>query len=360
MRRTTLRCLVLVLLSIAACMAIAGCGGHKHRAKVRSKPTPAQLEAPPLPQNHCKAGSNHSMGDCLPRPVGAFRNVSIPAGIRCIDLSNNDPVFGVSRWRAIRAAGIVCAYFKVNESTTFVDRTAAAMARDARAAGLIVGGYDFQHVCISNPTAEADVFVDNLHHDGLVGPGTLRPSADTEYGSTSCNGPAWESAWRARVRQRLAVAAFTYTGEWWWGPHFGGYWPSDSEDWISGYGVSWPFMPSGRRHLDMWQYTDHGWNGVSTADEEVWLNGSAAFRSYLVIGKPAPPKKVHCLAAKFPHRTECYLVRYGYDRTKRDLVKVNSRLKHYRCSKPVGICGGYFWAQGRDILILRDFRRKFA
>lgn len=260
-----------------AALLLAGCGGSHHPAT-----THQVLGAPGPAAGQCAPSDNHALGACQPAQDQAHRFGIVPrkvAGLHglLIDLSNNDPVYGVGAYSVMRAHGVSELYVKLTEGTGFVDQTAARMAHDARAAGLRVGGYDFAHVCGDSAQAERGLFEQRRQATGANQlPGVL----DAEYGG-GC-GSGWIQDWR-RGGERTAI----YTGNWWWAGGVGDYWPADAQAWISGYGVSYPAMPSGRSKLDSWQFSDHGYNGVSSADLSVGL-----------LGATSPPPNPHLIALR--------------------------------------------------------------
>lgn len=293
---------MLVLPLILVVLLVAACGGH-------AKPSYPSAARPPLPAgitapaSSCPAQSGqHVMGQCLPKPVGKFSGtaplkLSPTQSNVCVDLSNNDPIYSRQAWLAI-ARRVSCAIFKVNEGTGYIDGTAAAMANVARSVGLTVSGYDFQHVCGDSAIQEADVFAYHLKADGLTGPHTLPGWADVEYGNGSCGARSWENTWHARVAQDLGREPGTYTGAWFWNPTFGnGYWPG-GYSWISGYGISYPYMPAGHSELDLFQNADNGYNGYNTTDLSYWYGGQKSYCGAITDGcgpPPPPPDPYHYL-----------------------------------------------------------------
>lgn len=278
---------IAVLVPLLA-VALVGCGSSP---PYKSAPRP-QLPPAVHPSPCSTTGDNHTLGQCLPQPSGSVGapTASLGGGPLCVDLSNNDPVYGLANWRKI-AKVVRCAIFKVTEGTGFADQTAATMARYARAAGLLVGGYDFQHVCGDSAVAEAHFFTSHLRADGLTGPGAMHPWADVELRTGSCDARNWETAWQTTVANDMGGhVAGTYTGAWFWNPTFGcDYW-AGGDSWISGYDVSAPAMPCGHSHLDMWQNTDRGFNGVTDADRSVWLDAASFRAASGAVAKPKPTK----------------------------------------------------------------------
>lgn len=284
--------------------AITGCGGGSHHATPAQQPTVTHVSHhPSLPAGmvapHCGQGDNHSLGECLPKFANRHRALAIPVPsgtIRCVDLSNNDPIYGVGAWQIIKANGFQCAIFKVNESTGYHDPTAGRMVHDARAAGLFVGGYDFLHVCGPDPGSEAWTYLNDARSIGLLGPhyepveGTFPATADSEWppNGISCNGGAWIGAWEATVASITHREPMTYTGQWWWEgvANIGCWWPQGSAAWISGYTGSISSVPRlcGHPNIDLWQYSDAGGNGINTSDVSVWADSTDQFAKLVQAG----------------------------------------------------------------------------
>lgn len=283
------------------------------------------VPAPRIPPGQTAPSSNcrHVMGGCLPKPT-VENQASITATNQGPDLSNNNPV-SCSQMAAI-AAHNAFVILKVNEAG-YVDRMAAGMAICARAHGLTVGGYDFLHVCLNDPAWEAHVFLAHLADDGLVGPGSLPGVGDVEWPQhPQCNVRSWLLTWLAVVKAGdRGREPMLYSGAWWWNPHVGAWWPNPALGWVSGYVPFPPPIPAGLAHLDIWQFSDHGWNGATTSDLSVWRDGVPAFLA--VTGAPAP-KPVDRYAIYLHSRT-----RIG------KLVLVEARtVKHWdglQCRNPV-------------------------
>lgn len=285
------------LLALVISLFLVACGGPAHHHPTAPRPQlPKNLVAPP----QC-SGTNHTLGSCLPHPKSDAtlnsRNfgLSPERSLAGCDFSNNNPVFSSASWRAIAARNSWC-YLKVSEGSTFNDGTARAMAAAAKAAGIPVGGYAFQHVCHDSPVAEADRFAADLRADGLLGPGTMRPMADVEFGNGSCGARAWENAWRKEVIARTGENPGEYTGAWFSNPTFGCWWPAPlhgqkTVGWISGYTSSLSRVPRpcGLSAITSWQNSDRQFNGATVGDHSIWVAGSGSLRAFIV-AKPAPPK----------------------------------------------------------------------
>lgn len=244
--------------------------------------------APPVPPGqtvpHCGSNPNdHSMGSCLPQPK-VVNQASITSTSQGPDFSNNNPV-SCSQMAAV-ASHNAFVILKANEGTGYVDPTAAGMSACARVHHLVVGGYDFLHVCLVSPLAEAHLFVVRLVADRLTGPGTLPPTGDAEYPSSpQCNARAWIAAWAGAVAAGVHRWPMIYTGAWWWNPHVGAWWLTAALSWVAAYTSYPPPLPAGLAHMDLWQFSSSAYNGATSADLSLWRDGAKAFEA-LTQGTP--------------------------------------------------------------------------
>lgn len=243
--------------AVVAALLAAGCGGTHHKLTLT-----------------CPAATNGhgTMGACNPPAIRYGLRAGPPqSGETFPDLSNNDPVYNM---RAVARHGHPAFVGKVNQGTRFVDRTYARMVREARAAGMSAGGYDF----VQNYNArEAYLFVDLLKRTSTCnGARTLPPTLDVEYGAYNTAG----------LRHMLAIVvrscgrAQIYTGAWYWGPHAGCWWPANTVGWISGY----PYAPKvcglpGSLYL-VHQFGDNIYNGVLRGDMNRWLGTPAQWQTF--------------------------------------------------------------------------------
>lgn len=246
----------LALLLLPLLLALVGCGGSS------LSPHPSRPATPAPPVCMVPAGGHGSMGSTLRCRVGApLLQLTAPAGQTGLDLSNNDPSYG--HWATIRRHDSFV-YLKVSEGTGFVDGTAARMAREAHAAGLLVGGYDFLHVCGDNPVGEAWVFIDAARRDGLVaGRGVLPATADFELG-TGCNAGAWLRAWSDTIRRLTHDAVYSDLG--YYLPEVRCFTDADY-GWVADLSA---FQTLCNLRTVFQQYSWAAWNGVGHADGDVF------------------------------------------------------------------------------------------
>lgn len=161
----------------------AGCGGED-----RSTPTDTHTATHTATQT----GTQTSTQSTTP---GEERRG--PRRVRGVDASHHQ---GPIDWEAVAGDGIAFAYLKATEGTGFVDPRFAEHRREARAAGLRVGGYHYFQLC--TPGGEqARHFADVL---GELRPRELPPALDLELAG-SCGTPPPRAQLLAEVRAFLEV-----------------------------------------------------------------------------------------------------------------------------------------------------------
>lgn len=296
-------------LALLVGLLLAGCGATKTVTHTTPAPVPVEVAptipakpgaAPPPPhegpgcdaeeQQAIEAGHGEA-GACAPR--SALFSLSPPTvsrGGSGPDVSNNDPI---SNWHPIHARGHRFAYDKVIQGTRFVDSTASGMARAQRSAGIIPGGYDFLEVCRVSASGEARLYAARLKAIGLVSHAFV-PMGDAEWPlevpCSASQARAWLTAWQSTLHALIHRWAGFYTGAWWWNPNVGCWRPPHGAlRWVSGYIVRRLLpIPCGWHGVDLWQYTDHGFNGVSHTDMSVLEVPQSRFTG---ASEPTPAQK---------------------------------------------------------------------
>jgi len=283
---------------LLAVLLLAGCGHTTTR-------TVTQPLATALTSQTCVGAQNGhgSMGGCTPPSVGLGSNLSVTltGPVTYPDLSNNNPVTDSQMAAIGRSHPAV--YLKVNQGTGFIDRTFMGMARSARAHGMATGGYDFVSCYCA---AEARVFVAQLRLAGMTRTSArwLPPVLDVEYANATRSGLQAMLAVVVQAFGRVGI----YTGNWFWAPHLGCYWPR-VDGWLAGYPNASPVcgMP-GARYVAH-QFSDRAYNGATTADMTVWLGSVASFRTFAGLAKPKPRPKPHKHVTR-GDRLECRHLQY--------------------------------------------------
>ncbi|KAI9449737.1 glycoside hydrolase superfamily [Lactarius psammicola] len=100
---------------------------------------------------------------------------------------------GTLDWNSIRASGVVFAYIKATEGTTFIDPNFSQNYIGATNAGVIRGAYHFAHPDTSSGATQANFLL--AHGGGWSGDGITLPAViDLEgncYGLTAAQMVAW-------------------------------------------------------------------------------------------------------------------------------------------------------------------------
>lgn len=201
------------------------------------------------------------------------------ASVKGIDVSSNN---GRSiNFTKVHDSGVKFVFVKVSEGTTYVNPYAARHVHDARAAGLIVGGYHFVHPASGvDPHTEADHFLANARKLGLLKAGSLRPAIDSE---TSVLKPGYASRRYHygvidRVISEANVHPFIYTGQWFWTGVLGARNSHKCPLWLAAYTSGWrKLIPYPWKGVSIHQYTDKGRvPGISTpCDLDLYLADEA-------------------------------------------------------------------------------------
>lgn len=290
-----------LLLPLFAVLLLASCGSQ---AKTVTHTTTLPLPAPPevQPTIPVKPGAlappaaeapgcdpeerqaveegKGEAGICAPRAQTFGLSAPAVSNARSgPDVSNNDPFFN---WHPVQEHGHPFGYDKVIQGTRFVDSTAAGMASAQRAATVIPGGYDFLEVCRTSASGEARLFASRLKAIGLVGHAFV-PMGDAEWPLSLACSPSqarsWLASWQSTLHSLIHRWAGFYTGAWWWNPNVGCWRPPHGAlRWVSGYIVRRLLpIPACWGGVDLWQYTDSGFNGVSHTDMSVLETSQSKF-----------------------------------------------------------------------------------
>jgi GH25 family lysozyme M1 (1,4-beta-N-acetylmuramidase) len=177
-----------------------------------------------------------------------------------VDVSNWQ---GSINWTAVANSGVRVAYLKAAEGTSYNDPTYAANRRNANAAGVAVGAYDFARPGTSggaraNARAEAQHFLAaaNVHASDLL------PALDLE--ETGGLSPAqlgqWVDSWLQTVAAATGVNPAIYVSPSFWNDNV-----QDTEGiakrtplWVANWGVSSPAVPGAWQSWSGWQYSSSG------------------------------------------------------------------------------------------------------
>jgi lysozyme len=180
---------------------------------------------------------------------------------------------GTVNWTSVRNSGVVFAFAKATEGTTFTDPQFARNWSELKRVGLVRGAYHFGHPNVS-AVSQASHFI------SVVRPrtGDLQLVLDIESadGRTPAQVWSWVQSFIAEVQRRTGRPGIIYTGYYFWRDQVGN--PSSNLNcplWIARYGASAPLVPRAWSTWTFWQYSSTGSVlGVSGNCDLDYFNGS--------------------------------------------------------------------------------------
>lgn len=194
--------------------------------------------------------SEAALANLKPKPIG-------PQGI---DVSNHQ---GPSiNWGNLKSSGVLFAYIKATESTTFIDPDFNRNYVGATNVGIIRGAYHFARPGNSSGAAQAKYFL--AHGGRWSGDGRTLPGAIDLEGT--CSGlshgqmVSWIQDFSNTYRAVTSRFPAIYTTTSWWISCTGnnGAFGANNPLWIARWGDSIGPLPAGWRFATFWQYADSG------------------------------------------------------------------------------------------------------
>ncbi len=178
------------------------------------------------------------------RPTNTVKGIDVSYYQRNID------------WAAARDDGVVYAFIRVSDGSTFVDPRFQENWAGARAAGVKRGAYQFFR---SNRDAvvQADLLLDQM---GALQDGDLPPVLDVEStdGQTSATVRRKIKQWTDRVEARLGIKPIVYTGPYFWRDQVKGTDHAANPLWVAHYQTECPLVPEPWSSWTFHQYSDAG------------------------------------------------------------------------------------------------------
>jgi lysozyme len=158
-------------------------------------------------------------------------------------------------WKQVRRAGVVFAFVRVSDGSTFPDPLFAANWAAAARVGVMRGSYQYFRP-EEDPITQADLVVAALQTDR----GELPPVLDVENdgGRSAAQIARGIELWIDRVRDKLHVEPIIYTGPDFWRTKVGGADFRDRPLWLAHYTRSCPTIPAPWTAYTFWQHTDSG------------------------------------------------------------------------------------------------------
>jgi lysozyme len=172
-----------------------------------------------------------------------------------IDVSSYD---GTIKWADVKSAGKQFAIIRVSDGTGYHDPNFAANWKGAKAAGLVVGAYQFFRPN-QDPTAQADYMLSQLTSVGF-GAGDIPPVVDVEVmdGATAATVIAHVNTWLQHIKTKTGRLPAMYSSARVW-TLLGNPTPSPLPYlWDAQWTTSCPTLPPAWGRLRFWQYADDG------------------------------------------------------------------------------------------------------
>lgn len=184
---------------------------------------------------------------------------------------------GTINWAAVKAAGKQFAIIRVSDGTGFLDPKFATNWKNAKAAGVAVGAYQFFRPN-QDATAQADLLVNQLNAVGF-GANDLPPVIDVEVTSGVAAGTiaARVNTWLNRVKSRTGRLPALYTSPGFWSG-LGNPTPNPLPYiWDAHWTTGCPSLPPAWPRLRFWQYSAKGAvSGISGDVDLDIYNGTLA------------------------------------------------------------------------------------
>jgi lysozyme len=158
-------------------------------------------------------------------------------------------------WKRVRHAGVLFAFIRASDGSTFPDPLFDQNWRGAHKVGIMRGAYQYFRPDES-PVAQADLMIAMLARDR----GELPPVIDVEYdgGKSPAQIARAIRIWIDRVRAKVGVEPIIYTGPDFWKTRVGNADLTSQPLWIAHYTQGCPIVPAPWKTWTFWQYTDRG------------------------------------------------------------------------------------------------------
>ncbi|MEW6734767.1 MAG: glycoside hydrolase family 25 protein [Acidobacteriota bacterium] len=203
-----------------------------------------------------------------------------PNYLRGIDVSHYN---GTIKFNLVKSAGIIFAFAKATEGTSYRDAKFKDNWKAMKDAGIIRGAYHY-FIPSDDASQQASHFIETVE----LQPGDLPPVLDVESAGNDqqvlINGV---KTWLEVVEKQTGYKPIIYTSPSFWNSNmtdqFGAY-----PLWIANYKTGAPTIPSGWTQWNFWQYSNSGSiNGVTGSVDLDYFNGSATNLQSLTISAPA-------------------------------------------------------------------------
>jgi lysozyme len=178
-------------------------------------------------------------------------------------------------WTNVKKAGIIFAYARANDGTSYTDPRFSSNWSGMKATGIIRGAYSFFEPS-EDATAQANYFLSII---GTLQPGDLPPVLDVEVtdGESAATIAAGLTNWIKTVELATGRVPVIYTAPGFWNGLIGSTDFSAYPLWAANWGVTCPTLPEGWANWAIWQYSDSGTiPGISGSVDLDEFNGSTS------------------------------------------------------------------------------------
>lgn len=158
-------------------------------------------------------------------------------------------------WHRVRKAGVLFAFIRVSDGSSFEDPAFERNWSKARPTGILRGAYQYFRPDES-ARVQADLLIEAIRRD----PGELPPVIDVETtgGRSTKQIVRAIETWLARVREKLGVEPIIYTGPDFWKTEVGNADLTTQPLWLAHYIAACPTVPAPWKAWSFWQHTDRG------------------------------------------------------------------------------------------------------
>jgi lysozyme len=181
--------------------------------------------------------------------------------------------YGSIDWTNVKKAGIVFAYVRANDGTSYTDPGFSTYWSGMKATGIIRGAFSFFEPS-EDATVQANYFLNII---GTLQPGDLPPMLDVEVtdGESAATIAAGLTNWIKTVELATGRVPVIYTAPGFWNGLVGNTNFSAYPLWAANWGVTCPTLPEGWTNWAIWQYSDSGTiPGIGGAVDLDEFNGS--------------------------------------------------------------------------------------
>lgn len=185
---------------------------------------------------------------------------------------------GTITWSSVKSAGKKFAMVRVSDGTGFLDPKFATNWKNAKAAGVVVGAYQFFEPS-QDPTSQADLVVSQLKSVGYNASTDIAPVIDVEItgGQSSSTVASRVNTWLSRIKSKLGGTPILYTSPGFWSS-IGNPTPNPKPNlWDAHWTSGCPTIPPNWSTWKFWQYSSSGSvSGISGAVDLDEFNGSSS------------------------------------------------------------------------------------